>query len=82
MKIHIMGGKIPENLGFKSPLRKVKIVLFFFLFIFKFFRCAVFYGEFENEQKKDKKKFDLPERGFEPQIFSNFPAHDLNSHGR
>ena len=22
--------------------------------------------------------FDLPERGFEPQIFSNFPAHDLN----
>ena len=45
-------------------------------------RYAVFYGEFENEQKKDKIFFDLPERGFEPQIFSNFPAHDLNFHGR
>ena len=41
-----------------------------------------FYGEFENEQKKDKKKFDLPELGFEPQIFSNFPAHDFNFHQR
>ena len=36
MKIQIMGGKITENLGFKSPLRKVKIFLSFFLFIFKF----------------------------------------------
>ena len=35
-----------------------------------------------NEQKKDKEKFDIPERGFEPQIFSNFPAHDLNFHGK
>ena len=26
MKIQIMGGEITENLGFKSPLRKVKIV--------------------------------------------------------
>ena len=45
---------------------------------------AVFYGEFENEKKnKTKQKmFDLPERGFEPQIFSNFPAHDLNFHGK
>ena len=35
-------------------------------------RYAVFYGEFENEKKKKKKKkIDLPERGFEPQIFSN-----------
>ena len=41
-----------------------------------------FYGEFENEQKKDKRFFDPPERGFDPQIFSNFPAHDLNFHGR
>ena len=24
-------------------------------------KYAVFYGEFENEQKKDKKCFDLPE---------------------
>ena len=28
--------------------------------------------------KKDKKFFDLPEWGFETQIFSNFPVHDLN----
>ena len=28
--------------------------------------------------KREQKFFDLPERGFEPQIFSNFPAHDLN----
>ena len=41
-----------------------------------------FNGEFENEQKKDKKLFDLPERGFKPQIFSNFFAHNLNFHGR
>ena len=33
-----------------------------------------FYGEFENEQKKELE--------FEPQIFSKFPAHDLNFHGR
>ena len=35
-----------------------------------------FYGEFENEQKKDKTIFDLPEQGFKPQIFSNFLATD------
>ena len=34
------------------------------------------------KRKKDKKKFDLPEGGFEPQIFSNFPAHDLDFHGK
>ena len=39
-----------------------------------------FYGEFENEKKKGQQNFDLPERGLEPQIFSNFPAHDLNLH--
>ena len=39
-------------------------------------RYAVFYGEFENEKKTGQKFFDLPERGFETQIFSNFPAHD------
>jgi len=35
MKIQIMGGKITENLVFKSPLRKVNflfVVLFFFSF--------------------------------------------------
>ena len=36
-----------------------------------------FYGEFENKKKKGQKK-DLPEWEFEPQILSNFPAHDLN----
>ena len=24
--------------------------------------------------------FDLSEQGYEPQIFNNFPAHDLNFH--
>ena len=38
-----------------------------------------FFGEFGNEKKKGQKIFDLPEQGFEPQIFSNFPAHDLRS---
>jgi hypothetical protein len=38
--------------------------------------------EFENEKKKGQHFFDLPERGFEPQIFSNFPAHDLNFYGK
>ena len=39
----------------------------------------------ENLKMKSKKRqnfFDLPEWGFEPQIFSNFPAHDLNFHGK
>ena len=36
MKIQIMGGKMTENLGFHSPLRKVKIFFVLFLFIFKF----------------------------------------------
>ena len=30
MKIQILGGKITENLGFKSPLRKVNFFLSFF----------------------------------------------------
>jgi hypothetical protein len=34
------------------------------------------------KRKKEKNNFDLPEQGFEPQIFSNFPAHDLNFHGK
>ena len=42
-----------------------------------------FYGEFENGQK-DITFFDLPERGFEPQIFSNFyiPISSSNKSGR
>ena len=35
-------------------------------------KYGIFYGEFENEQKNDKIFGE-----FEPQIFSNFPAHDL-----
>jgi hypothetical protein len=34
--------------------------------------------EFKNEKKKGQNNFDLPEQGCKPQIFSNFPAHDLN----
>ena len=45
-------------------------------------RYPVLCEEFEKKKKKEQKNFDLPERGFEPQIFSNFPAHDLNFHGK
>ena len=45
-------------------------------------RYPILSEEFENEKKKEQKIFDLPKRGFEPQIFSNFPAHDLNFHGK
>jgi hypothetical protein len=38
--------------------------------------------EFENEKKKEQNVFDLLEQGFEPQIFSNFPTHGLNFHGK
>ena len=33
-------------------------------------------------KRKRTNIFDLPKQGFEPQIFSNFTAHDLNFHGR
>ena len=42
---------------------------------------TVFYEEFENEKKKGQNNFDLSALGIEPQIFSNFPANDLN-HGK
>ena len=32
------------------------------------------------KKKKGQNNFDLPEQGFEPQIFRNFPADDLNCH--
>ena len=41
MKIQIMGGKITENLGFKSPLRKVKNFLVFFSFHFQILHTKV-----------------------------------------
>ena len=63
MKIQIMGGKITENHGLKSPLWKVKKMK-------------------KGQNWVFKKDFDLPKRGFESQIFSNFPAHDLNFHER
>ena len=34
------------------------------------------------KRKNKQKIFDLPEQGFEPQIFSNVPAKDLNFHGK
>ena len=37
MKTQIGGGKITENMGPKSPLRKVKKILSFFVFTLKFF---------------------------------------------
>ena len=39
-----------------------------------------FYEEFENEKQRGQNFFDLPEWGFEPQIFREFPTHDLNFH--
>ena len=39
-----------------------------------------FFGELETE--KGQKNFDLPQQGFEHQIFRNFIAHDLNFRGR
>ena len=44
-------------------------------------RYPVLCEEFKKK-KKEQKIFDLPERGFEPQIFSNFPAHDLIFQGK
>ena len=44
--------------------------------------CSFFMKNLKMKRKKDKKHFDIPEGGFEPQIFSNFAAHDLNFHGR
>ena len=41
-----------------------------------------FMENLKMKRKKGQKNFDLPERGFEPQIFSNFPANDLNLHGK
>ena len=41
-----------------------------------------FMENLKMNRKRTNIFFDLPERGFEPQIFSNFPAHDLNFQGR
>ena len=34
------------------------------------------------KRKEHTQIFDLLQRGFESQIFSNFPTHDLNFHGK
>ena len=39
---------------------------------------SVFYGEYENKKRTGQKKIDLPQRRFEPQIFQQVPAHNLN----
>jgi hypothetical protein len=41
---------------------------------------STYYDRSGLRGQKGQKLFDLPERGFEPQIFSKFPAHDLNFH--
>ena len=49
------------------------------------FKYSVFCGENEKgkEKKKNVKKFDPPQLGFEPQILEqNFPAQNLNFEGR
>ena len=35
----------------------------------------------KKKRKKKEKKVDLPKGGFELQIFSNFPAHDMTFYG-
>ena len=40
-----------------------------------------FMENLKMKRKKDK-IFDIPEWWLEPQIFSNFPAHDLNFQGK
>ena len=44
------------------------------------FQYSVFYGEYENEKKKGQ-KIDLRRRGFEPWIFEQIPAQNLNFEG-
>jgi hypothetical protein len=49
----------------------------------EYFMCqySVFNGEYENEKKTGQQIFDLPQWGFEPQIFEQVPAHNLNFEG-
>ena len=37
-----------------------------------------FIGNLKIEKEKGQNNFNILERGFEPQIFSNIPAQDLN----
>ena len=45
-------------------------------------KAMQFFMENLKMKRIKDKNFDLPEQGFEPQIFSNFPADDLNFHGK
>ena len=42
---------------------------------------SVFYGEYENEKKTARKKFDLPRRRLEPRIFEQVSTQNLNVEG-
>ena len=57
--------------------------MFAFIDIQKWLKRKIYLQCFmENLKMKRKRTGDLSEEGFKPQIFSNFPAHDLNFHGR
>ena len=42
---------------------------------------SVFYGEYKKEKKTGTKKFDLLQQGFEPRIFEQVHAQNLNFEG-
>ena len=42
---------------------------------------SVFFGEYENEKKTGQKNLTSPHGGFEPWIFKQVPAHNLNFGG-
>ena len=48
MKIQIIGRNITENLGFKSSLRKVKKILFFFSFHFQILHTILVIFDFKH----------------------------------
>ena len=66
--------------------KKETIMLKIFIFIDTWFvkkrysKMVKHQENLERNRKKEKKIFDLPERGSETQIFSNVPAQNLNFH--
>ena len=42
---------------------------------------SVFYGEYKNEKKTGQKNLTFPRLGFEPRIFEQVPAQNLNFDG-
>ena len=67
MKIQIMGGKI-----WVSNPCSGRSKFFWYSKMVKNKDMQFFMENFKWKEKTDKKFFDLPERGFEPRIFSNF----------